>query len=100
MPNPKTGTVTFDIGKAVADSKKGKVEYRADKLGIIHLVIGKRSFEEAALAENYATLLEEIVRAKPAGAKGKYVKTITLSNTMGPGLKVDPTKSRETGTEG
>ncbi len=100
MPNPKTGTVTFDVGKAVSDSKKGKVEYRADKFGIIHLVIGKRSFDEKALGENYATLLEEIMRAKPAGAKGKYIKTIALSSTMGPGLKIDPSKIRDTGTEG
>jgi large subunit ribosomal protein L1 len=99
MPNPKTGTVTFDVGKAVADSKKGKVEYRADKFGIVHLVIGKRSFEEAALNENYSTLLEEIVRAKPAGAKGRYIKGITLSTTMGPGLKIDPAKVREHGAE-
>lgn len=100
MPNPKTGTVTFDVGKAVSDSKKGKVEYRADKAGIVHLVIGKRSFEEEALGENYAILLEEILRAKPAGAKGKYIKTIALSSTMGPGLKIDPSKIHETGTEG
>jgi large subunit ribosomal protein L1 len=100
MPNPKTGTVTFDVGKAVSDSKKGKVEYRADKFGIIHLVIGKRSFDEAALVDNYSTLLDEIMRAKPSGAKGKYVKSVSLSSTMGPGLKVDPAKLRDTGTEG
>jgi large subunit ribosomal protein L1 len=100
MPNPKTGTVTFDVGKAVSDSKKGKVEYRADKSGIIHLVIGKRSFDEPALVDNYLTLLDEILRAKPSGAKGKYVKSVSLSSTMGPGLKVDPAKMRDAGTEG
>lgn len=99
MPNPKTGTVTFDVGKAVKDSKMGKVEYRADKFGIVHLVIGKRSFGEAALAENYTTLMEEIVRAKPAGVKGRYIKGITLSSTMGPGLKVDPSKIRDLAAE-
>lgn len=99
MPNPKTGTVTFDIGKAVKDSKMGKVEYRADKFGIVHLVIGKRSFEEAALADNYSTLMEEIIRAKPAGSKGRYIKGITISSTMGPGLKVDPSKIRDIAAE-
>ncbi|MFA5867951.1 MAG: 50S ribosomal protein L1 [Actinomycetota bacterium] len=99
MPNPKTGTVTFDIGKAVKDSKMGKVEYRADKFGIVHLVIGKRSFEETALADNYKTLMDEIIRAKPAGAKGRYIKGITLSSTMGPGLKVDPSKIRDLAAE-
>lgn len=99
MPNPKTGTVTFDVGKAVSDSKKGKVEYRADKFGIVALGIGKRSFDEGALAENYSTLMEEIIRAKPAGAKGRYIKGITLSSTMGPGLKVDPAKIRDLAAE-
>jgi large subunit ribosomal protein L1 len=99
MPNPKTGTVTFDVGKAVEDSKKGKVEYRADKFGVVALGIGKRSFEEAALVENYSTLMEEIVRAKPAGAKGRYIKSVTISSTMGPGLKVDPSKIRDLAAE-
>lgn len=100
MPNPKTGTVTFDVAKAVKDAKTGKVEYRADKLGIVHLGIGKRSFDEAALAENYATLVEEILRAKPSGAKGRYIKGITVSSTMGPGLNVDPSKVRDLAKEG
>ncbi len=99
MPNPKTGTVTFDIGKAVKESKMGKVEYRADKFGIVHLGIGKRSFDEAALAENYKTLMEEILRAKPAGSKGRYIRGITLSSTMGPGLKIDPSKIRDLAAE-
>jgi large subunit ribosomal protein L1 len=95
MPNPKTGTVTLDVAKAVKDSKGGKVEYRADKFGIVHMVIGKRSFGEDVLAENYLTLLSEILRVKPAGAKGRYIKGITMSSTMGPGLKVDPTKIKD-----
>lgn len=95
MPNPKTGTVTFDVARAVSDSKKGKVEYRADKFGIVHLVIGKRSFDLSALTENYSTLLDELSRAKPSGAKGKYIKSVTLSSTMGPGLKVDTTRVRD-----
>ena len=99
MPNPKTGTVTFEIGKAVSDSKAGKVEYRADKFGIVHLVIGKRSFDEGKLADNYATLIDEIIRIKPSGAKGRYIKGITLSSTMGPGLKIDTTKIRDAAGE-
>ncbi len=95
MPNPKTGTVTQDIAKAVQDSKGGKVEYRADKFGIVHMIIGKRSFTEDALADNYTTLLSEIVRVKPAGAKGRYIKGITMSSTMGPGLKIDPAKIKD-----
>lgn len=90
MPNPKSGTVTFDVGKAVRDIKAGKVEYRLDKFGIIHSVIGKVSFAEKDLVENYATLIGEIIRAKPPGAKGRYIKSITLCATMGPGVKVDP----------
>ena len=89
MPNPKTGTVTFDIAKAVGDVKGGKVEYRTDRTGIIHLGIGRRSFEERALLENYQAVLEEIIRAKPAAAKGKYLRSITLAQTMGPGVPVD-----------
>ena len=89
MPNPKTGTVTFDIAKAVGDAKAGKLEYRTDRGGNVHLPIGKRSFDERALLENYAALVEEIVRAKPSAAKGKYVKTVTVSSTMGPGVAVD-----------
>lgn len=95
MPNPKSGTVTFDIGKAVKEAKAGKVEYRTDKFGIIHLVVGKLSFSERDLVENYAALLGEIIRAKPAGAKGRYLKSVVLSSTMGPGVKVDPSKVKE-----
>lgn len=89
MPNPKTGTVTFDIAKAVEDVKGGKVEYRTDRTGIVHLGIGKGSFEEEALVENYQAVLEEIIRAKPSAAKGKYLKSITMAQTMGPGIPVD-----------
>ena len=95
MPNPKTGTVTFDVGKAVQDAKAGKLEYRTDRGGNVHLPIGKRSFAERALLENYAVLVEEIVRAKPSAAKGRYIKQITLTTTMGPGIHVDPTKTRD-----
>jgi len=95
MPNPKTGTVTFDIAKAVSDSKAGKLEYRTDRGGNVHLPIGKKSFEERALLENYATLLDEIIRAKPSAAKGRYIKQITLTTTMGPGVHVDSTRTRD-----
>jgi large subunit ribosomal protein L1 len=95
MPNPKTGTVTFDVGKAVSDAKAGKLEYRTDRGGNVHLPIGKKSFDERALLENYATLVEEIVRAKPSAAKGRYIKQITLTTTMGPGIHVDSTKTRD-----
>jgi large subunit ribosomal protein L1 len=94
MPNPKTGTVTFEVAKAVEDAKAGKLEYRTDRGANVHLPIGKRSFEERALLENYATLVEEIVRAKPAAAKGRYIKGITLTTTMGPGVHVDPQRTR------
>ena len=94
MPNPKTGTVTFDIGKAVRDSKAGKLEYRTDRGANVHVVIGKKSFDERQLAENYAALLDEIIRAKPAAAKGRYIRSITLASTMGPGLHVDPALTR------
>jgi large subunit ribosomal protein L1 len=94
MPNPKAGTVTFDIGKAVRDSKAGKLEYRTDRGANIHLSIGKKSFDERALLENYATVIEEIVRAKPAAAKGRYIRTVTLTSSMGPGIHVDPQKVR------
>jgi large subunit ribosomal protein L1 len=95
MPNPKAGTVTNDIAKAVADIKGGKLEYRTDRQGNLHLVIGKRSFDERALRENYLAVVDEILRAKPAAAKGKYVKTATLSTTMGPGIRVDPGRLRD-----
>jgi large subunit ribosomal protein L1 len=93
MPNPKTGTVTFDIGKAVQDVKAGKVEYRTDRAGIIHIGIGRRSFDERQLIENYQAFVEEIVRVKPAAAKGKYLKSITMAQTMGPGIPVDTTRT-------
>ena len=95
MPNPKVGTVTMDVKKAVEESKAGKVEYRTDRTAIVHLVIGKSSFDEQRLLENYASVIEEIVRAKPAVAKGKYIHSITLASTMGPGVKVDPTRTRD-----
>ncbi len=95
MPNPKTGTVTFDVGKAVSDAKAGKLEYRTDRGGNVHLPIGKRSFDERALLENYAMLVEEIVRAKPSAAKGRYIQQITLTTTMGPGIHVDSTRTRD-----
>jgi large subunit ribosomal protein L1 len=95
MPNPKTGTVTMDIGKAVRESKAGKLEYRTDRGANVHLTIGRKSFDERALLENYATVVEEIVRAKPAAAKGRYIHTITLTSSMGPGVRIDPAKTRE-----
>ena len=90
MPNPKLGTVTQDVGRVVGELKAGKVEYRADKFGIAHVGIGKASFDTAKLVENYGTVLDEILRAKPSSAKGKYIKSITIATTMGPGVKVDP----------
>jgi large subunit ribosomal protein L1 len=95
MPNPKVGTVTDDVGKAVEEAKAGKVEYRTDRQGIVHLTIGKASFSEQALLENYAAIIEEIVRAKPAAAKGRYLISVTLATTMGPGVRVDPSRTRE-----
>jgi large subunit ribosomal protein L1 len=94
MPNPKTGTVTFDVAKAVKDAKAGKLEYRTDRGANVHIPIGKRSFDERQLVENYAALVEEIVRAKPAAAKGRYIKKITVTSTMGPGIHVDPSVTR------
>jgi large subunit ribosomal protein L1 len=99
MPNPKTGTVTMDVSKAVSDAKAGKLEYRTDRGGNVHLSIGKRSFEERALLENYAALVEEIVRAKPSAAKGRYITQITLTTTMGPGVHVDSTITRDIAEE-
>uniref|UniRef100_A0A7C2E366 Large ribosomal subunit protein uL1 n=1 Tax=Ammonifex degensii TaxID=42838 RepID=A0A7C2E366_9THEO len=92
MPNPKTGTVTFDIARAVGEVKAGKIEYRVDKAGIVHAPIGKVSFETEKLTENLRTLVEALIRAKPAAAKGQYLKGIALSSTMGPGVKVNPAK--------
>ena len=94
MPNPKTGTVTFDVAKAVGDAKAGKLEYRTDRGANVHVAIGKKSFDERALLENYAALVEEIVRAKPAAAKGRYIRQITLTSTMGPGIHVDSARTR------
>jgi large subunit ribosomal protein L1 len=90
MPNPKVGTVTNDVTKAVSESKAGKIEYRTDRHAIVHLPIGKADFEETALLENFAALLDEINRAKPASAKGRYIHTVTLTTSMGPGVRVDP----------
>jgi large subunit ribosomal protein L1 len=95
MPNPKVGTVTDDVAKAVSESKSGKVEYRTDRQGIIHLTIGKASFDQQQLLENYAAILDEIIRAKPAAAKGRYLISITLATTMGPGVHVDAGRTRE-----
>jgi large subunit ribosomal protein L1 len=95
MPNPKVGTVTPDVGKAVAEAKAGKVEYRTDRQANVHLAIGKASFEPRALLENYAAVVDEINRAKPAAAKGRYIQSITLASTMGPGIRVDPSQVRE-----
>jgi large subunit ribosomal protein L1 len=91
MPNPKTGTVTFDIARAVREFKAGKIEYRVEKAGIIHVPFGKASFTAAQLTENARSLLEAIIRARPPTSKGKYLKGITISSTMGPGIPVDPT---------
>ena len=90
MPNPKTGTVTFDVGKAVADVIGGKVEYRTDRSGIVHIGLGKKSFTAEQLTENYAAILDEILRSKPASTKGKYIKSISVAQTMGPGIDIDP----------
>src|SRR5690348_6640521 len=94
MPNPKTGTVTMDVAKAVSDAKAGKLEYRTDRGANVHVTIGKKSFDERQLVENYGALLDEIIRAKPAAAKGRYIKTATLTTTMGPGIHVDPARTR------
>jgi large subunit ribosomal protein L1 len=99
MPNPKAGTITFDVAKAVQDSKGGKLEYRTDRGANVHLPIGKRSFDEKRLLENYASVVDEIVRAKPAAAKGRYIRSVTLTSTMGPGIHVDPTRTRNVAEE-
>jgi large subunit ribosomal protein L1 len=95
MPNPKVGTVTMDVAKAVEESKAGKVEYRTDRHAIVHLVIGKRGFDDRRLLENYAAVMDELIRAKPAAAKGRYIRSVTFATTMGPGVKVDPTRTRD-----
>jgi len=97
MPNPKTGTVTTDVAKAVSDIKGGKIEFRVDKDCNLHFIIGKSSFTAEQLADNYAAAFEEVMRAKPASSKGRFVRSATVSTTMGPGIKVDPTIAREGG---
>jgi len=94
MPNPKAGTITFEIAKAVRDSKAGKLEYRTDRGANVHLPIGKKSFDERRLLENYASVVDEVVRAKPAAAKGRYIRSITLASSMGPGIRIDPMRTR------
>ncbi len=95
MPNPKVGTVTMDVGKAVGESKAGKVEYRTDRTAIVHLVIGKKDFDDRLLLENYAAVIDELIRAKPSAAKGRYIRSVTFASTMGPGVKVDPSRTRD-----
>jgi large subunit ribosomal protein L1 len=99
MPNPKTGTVTTDVGKAVAEFKGGRVEYRTDKFGNVHVPVGKASFERAKLLDNVRAVVDELVRAKPAAAKGRYIRSITLASTMGPGVRIDPNRARVTDEE-
>ena len=94
MPNPKTGTVTADVGKAVSEIKGGKIEFRVDRHGNLHFVIGKGSFTDRALVENYAAAFDEVIRLKPAAAKGRYVRKVTITTSMGPGIPVDPSISR------
>jgi large subunit ribosomal protein L1 len=95
MPNPKVGTVTNDVAAAVSESKAGKVEYRTDRSAIVHLALGKTELDERQILENYAALIDELIRAKPAAAKGRYLRTITLATTMGPGVRVDPGRTRD-----
>jgi large subunit ribosomal protein L1 len=95
MPNPKVGTVTMDVAKAVQESKAGKVEYRTDRTAIVHMTVGKTSFSDEQLLENYQAVLEELIRAKPSAAKGKYIRTVTMASTMGPGIKVDPSRIKD-----
>jgi large subunit ribosomal protein L1 len=96
MPNPKTGTVTNDIAKAVEDIKGGKVEYKTDRTGNVHMIIGKKSFSEQQLLENYLAVIDEVIRARPSAAKGRYVKTLTVSTTMGPGVPIDTNRIKGT----
>jgi large subunit ribosomal protein L1 len=95
MPNPKVGTVTMDVAKAVQESKAGKVEYRTDRTAIVHMTVGKTSFSDEQLLENYQAIIEELIRAKPSAAKGKYIRSVVLASTMGPGIKVDPSRTRD-----
>jgi large subunit ribosomal protein L1 len=99
MPNPKTGTVTNDIAKAVQDIKGGKIEYKTDRTGNVHAIIGKKSFSEQQLLENYLAVVDEILRAKPSAAKGKYVKTLSVATTMGPGIAIDTNRIKDTETQ-
>jgi len=99
MPNPKTGTVTADIGKAVADIKGGKVEYKTDRTGDVHCIIGKKSFTEQQIAENYLAVVEELLRARPSATKGKYIKSLTIASTMGPGITIDTNRIKDTETQ-
>jgi large subunit ribosomal protein L1 len=95
MPNPKVGTVTMDVAKAVQESKAGKVEYRTDRTAIVHMVVGKTSFDDEALLGNYQAIIEELIRAKPSAAKGRYIRSIIIASSMGPGIKVDPSKTKD-----
>jgi len=95
MPNPKVGTVTMDVGKAVEESKAGKVEYRTDRTAIVHMTVGKTSFPDDHLLDNYQAVIEELIRAKPSAAKGKYIRSVVMASTMGPGVKVDPSRTRD-----
>jgi large subunit ribosomal protein L1 len=95
MPNPKTGTVTMDVGKAVADIKGGKIEFRVDKHANLHFIVGKTSFTDEQLADNYAAALDEVTRLKPSAAKGRYIKKVVMSTTMGPGIPVDPSRTHD-----
>ena len=94
MPNPKTGTVTMDVAKAVSDIKGGKIEFRVDRHANLHFVIGKASFDDTQLVENYAAALDEVLRLKPSSSKGRYLRKVTISTTMGPGIQVDPNRTR------
>jgi large subunit ribosomal protein L1 len=95
MPNPKVGTVTMDVRKAVEESKAGKVEYRTDRTAIVHMTVGKTSFDDRMLLENYQAIIEELIRAKPSAAKGRYLRSVVMASTMGPGVKVDPSRTRD-----
>jgi large subunit ribosomal protein L1 len=99
MPNPKVGTVTMDVRKAVEESKAGKVEYRTDRTAIVHMTVGKTSFGDQQLLENYQAIIEELIRAKPSAAKGKYIRSVVMASTMGPGIKVDPSRTRDLAEE-
>jgi large subunit ribosomal protein L1 len=95
MPNPKVGTVTMDVRKAVEESKAGKVEYRTDRTAIVHMTVGKTSFDDRMLLENYQAIIEELIRAKPSAAKGRYLRSVVMASTMGPGVKVDPSRTTD-----